>query len=98
MMTPREFTVRARDGYDVPLEIFEVAAPRARVLMLPALGIQARLYRRLGASLAGSGVSMTSLEQRGHGRSALRPSKRCDCGFREWRVLARENRYSACGM
>jgi len=83
-MTPQEITVRAPDGYDVPLEVFEVPAPQARVLMLPALGIQARLYRRLGASLAGSGLSMTSLEQRGHGRSALRPSKHCDFGFREW--------------
>lgn len=83
-MTPQEITVRAPDGYDVPLEVFEAPAPRARVLMLPALGIQARLYRKLGAALAGSGVSMTSLEQRGHGRSALRPSRECDFGFREW--------------
>ena len=83
-MTPLEITVGASDGYDVPLEVFEAPAPRARVLMLPALGIQARLYRRLGASLASSGVSMASLEQRGHGRSALRPSRRCDFGFREW--------------
>lgn len=83
-MTPQEITVRAPDGYDVPLEVFEVPAPRARMLMLPALGIQARLYRRLGAVLAGSGVSMTSLEQRGHGRSTLRPSNHCDFGFREW--------------
>lgn len=83
-MTPQEITVRAPDGYEVPLEVFEAPSPRARVLMLPALGIQARLYRKLGASLAGSGVGMTSLEQRGHGRSALRPSRRCDFGFREW--------------
>jgi predicted alpha/beta hydrolase len=84
MMTPQEITVRASDGYDVPLEVFEAPAPRARVLMLPALGIQARLYRRLGAVLADSRISMTALEQRGHGRSALRPSRRCDFGFREW--------------
>lgn len=80
----QEITVPARDGYLVPLEVFEVAEPRANLLMLPALGIQARLYRRLGTQLAESGIAMTALEQRGHGRSALRPSRRCDFGFREW--------------
>ena len=80
----QEITVPAPDGYQVPLETFEVADPRAAVLMLPALGIQARLYRRLGALLAESGIGMAALEQRGHGRSSLRPSRRCDYGFREW--------------
>ena len=82
--TPQEITVRASDGYEVPLEVFESPAPRARLLILPALGIQARLYRRLGAQLADCGISTVALEQRGHGRSALRPSRRCDFGFREW--------------
>jgi predicted alpha/beta hydrolase len=82
--TPQEIFVRASDGYEVPLEVFEAAAPRARLLVLPALGIQARLYRRLGAQLADCGISTVALEQRGHGRSALRPSRGCDFGFREW--------------
>jgi predicted alpha/beta hydrolase len=79
-----EITVPATDGYRVPLEVSEAAEPSARLLLLPALGIQARLYRRLGAQLAASGISMTALEQRGHGRSALRPSRSCDYGFSEW--------------
>jgi predicted alpha/beta hydrolase len=79
-----EITVPAPDGYIVPLEVSEAADPSARLLLLPALGIQARLYRKLGALLAGSGISTTALEQRGHGRSALRPSRRCDYGFSEW--------------
>ena len=82
--TLQELTVRAPDGVDVPLEVYEPVHPRARVLMLPALGIQARLYRRLGGLLAEAGIGMTALEQRGHGRSALRASRRCDFGFREW--------------
>ena len=80
----QEISVPTPDGYQVPLEVFEAAEPRAQLLMLPALGIQARLYRRLGALLAGSGIGMAALEQRGHGRSSLRPSRRCDFGFREW--------------
>lgn len=80
----QEISVPAPDGYQVPLEVFEVPDPRATLLMLPALGIQARLYRRLGSLLAESGIGMTALEQRGHGRSNLRPSRRCNFGFREW--------------
>ncbi|MCM2310943.1 MAG: alpha/beta fold hydrolase [Steroidobacteraceae bacterium] len=83
-MNPQELTVRASDGYEVPLEVFESPTPKARLLLLPALGIQARLYRRLGALLADSGISVMALEQRGHGRSALRPARDCDFGFREW--------------
>ncbi len=82
--TFHELSIPAPDGVDVPLEVFEATRPRARLLMLPALGIQARLYRRLGGLLAEAGIGMTALEQRGHGRSALRPSRHCDFGFREW--------------
>jgi predicted alpha/beta hydrolase len=82
--TLQEVSVRAPDGYEVPLEVFEAPDPRARLLMLPALGIQARLYRKMGVVLAETGISMTALEQRGHGRSVLRPSRSCDYGFREW--------------
>lgn len=74
----------APDGYLVPLEVFDPPAPIARVLLLPALGIQARLYRRLGGRLAAAGLGFAALEQRGHGRSALRASRACDFGFREW--------------
>jgi predicted alpha/beta hydrolase len=83
-VNPQELTVRASDGYEVPLEVCESSTPKARLLLLPALGIQARLYRKLGALLADSGISVVALEQRGHGRSALRPARGCDFGFREW--------------
>lgn len=83
-MIQQEIAASASDGYSVPLEFFEAAEPRARLLMLPALGIQARLYRKLGSVLAEQGISVLALEQRGHGRSALRPSRSCDFGFREW--------------
>jgi len=80
----QEITVRASDGYDVPLEIFEARDPVARLLVLPALGVRARLYRDLAALLAAGGIDAAVMEQRGHGRSALRPSRHCDYGFREW--------------
>lgn len=83
-MNLEEITVPATGGYDVPLEVFEAHEPLARLLVLPALGVQARLYRKLCERLAGAGISATAMEQRGHGRSALRPSWSCDYGFREW--------------
>ena len=83
-MPLQEITVPASDGYPVPLEVFEAPDPQASLLVLPALGIQARLYRRLAARLSDAGISTAILEQRGHGRSALRASRRCDYGFREW--------------
>jgi len=80
----REINVKTSDGYEVPLEFFGAERPEAKLLILPALGIQARLYRKLGAALAESGISTAAMEQRGHGRSSLRPSRSCDYGFREW--------------
>jgi predicted alpha/beta hydrolase len=84
LVSVQEITTQAADGYEVPLEFFPATAPRAQLLVLPALGIQARLYRRLGALLAEAGINTAAMEQRGHGRSALRPSRQCDYGFREW--------------
>ena len=80
----QQIDVKASDGYEVPLEFFSAEQPGAKLLILPALGVQARLYRRLGAVLAESGISTVAMEQRGHGRSSLRPSRSCDYGFREW--------------
>jgi predicted alpha/beta hydrolase len=83
-MLLQEITVPADDGYDVPLEFFEATDPKASLLVLPALGIQARLYRKLGSRLSEAGIRTVTLEQRGHGRSRLRASRSCDYGFREW--------------
>jgi predicted alpha/beta hydrolase len=83
-MPMQEVTVPADDGYEVPLEFFEATDPKASLLVLPALGIQARLYRKLGSRLSEAGIRTVTLEQRGHGRSRLRASRSCDYGFREW--------------
>jgi predicted alpha/beta hydrolase len=80
----QEINIATAGGYEVPLEYFVAAQPIAKLLILPALGIEARLYRKLGAMLAQSGITVATLEQRGHGRSSLRPSRSCDFGFKEW--------------
>lgn len=75
-------------GYELPLLHHPAhgaqAGPAAEVLLLPALGMQARFYRPLAEHLAAAGFATTRFEQRGHGHSALRPSRRSDWGFREW--------------
>lgn len=79
-----EVSIATPDGYQVPLEVFAAAEPRAMLLLLPALGVQARLYRKFASALADEGVTTMLLEQRGHGRSALQPSRDVDYGFKEW--------------
>lgn len=71
-------------GYQVPLLTTAPAAPRAHILFLPALGVPAGFYAPLATALCERGFAVTRLEQRGHGHSALRASRKVDFGFREW--------------
>jgi predicted alpha/beta hydrolase len=77
---PQVITPVASDGVGVPLQRFAAAQPRAALLLLPALGVRARLYRHYAAGLAAQGVSCWVMEQRGHGDSPLRAS-----GRQRWR-------------
>lgn len=74
----------AGDGVRVPLTWFPAARPRARAVVMPALGIQAKLYFPLASALAASGCSVLVLEQRGHGRSALRARRGSRYGLSEF--------------
>lgn len=81
---PKEVSVTAADGVTVPLNLFETAAPRAAVLVMPALGIQAKLYAPLAAALASAGCFVAVLEQRGHGRSPLRARRGSTFGMADF--------------
>lgn len=61
------------DGTVVPLYWYKADKPEYCILLSPAVGIQAKLYQKLAAELAGQGCSTCLLEQRGHGLSPLRP-------------------------
>lgn len=81
----QELAIKASSsGYSVPLDYFPAREARAHILLLPALGVQAKLYHALAEKLAESGISTLVMEQRGHGRSAWRASKSCNYGFKEW--------------
>lgn len=72
------------DGYEVPLMVGDAREGRASVLVLPALGTRASYYEAFGAALQERGLQVALFEPRGHGESALRPSRQSDWGFREW--------------
>ena len=68
--------ISAPDGTDIPVYWHPADTPRCVLLLLPALGIQARLYQALAQGLAQRGCATALLEQRGHGLSPLRASHR----------------------
>lgn len=70
-------------GYRVPLNWYPAAPARASVVLMAALGVGARFYQPLAMALQQGGLNVALVEQRGHGDSRLRPSRRCDFGFRE---------------
>lgn len=70
-------------GYQVPVRWFHHPDARASVIFMAALGIASRFYVPLAEALHGLGLNVLLLEQRGHGDSPVRPSRKIDFGFRE---------------
>ncbi|MCA9522679.1 MAG: alpha/beta fold hydrolase [Myxococcales bacterium] len=67
----------------IPIDWHPSTAPRASAIILPALGTRARSYVAFAEELARSAFDVVVVEQRGHGRSAVRPSRAVDFGYRE---------------
>jgi predicted alpha/beta hydrolase len=58
-------------------------AARAVVLIMPAMGVDARYYEPLAIELARRGYAVARAELRGHGASPVRAGRRLDFGYRE---------------
>jgi predicted alpha/beta hydrolase len=82
-MTSTTLDIQARDGHRWQLIARLPANPVARLLWLPALGVAARHYEPFADALAAAGVAVFVHEWRGNGSSSLRPSRKCDWGYRE---------------
>lgn len=83
-MTDWDF-VTSNDGTEVPLKHFPAKGVDAPVfLMLPALGVEARFYRRLAEGIAATGVTTVLMEQRGHGKSRVRAKRGDSFGYRDF--------------
>jgi len=84
-MSAETWQLDTASTYSVPVGWYAaVGVPaRANVVLMAALGVAAGFYRKFAADLAGRGFNVALMEQRGHGDSALRPSRRQDWGFAE---------------
>jgi predicted alpha/beta hydrolase len=78
-----EWPVRASDGHELELLVHRPEAPKAMVLFMCALGVEASYYQRFGEMMASSGIALVMCDLRGNGTSRLRPSRSVDFGYRE---------------
>jgi len=77
--------IKAAGGIDVPLTFFEGGCvPTSVLLVLPALGVKARFYRRFAEGLSEHGISVLLFEQRGHGDSPYRAARGKDFGYADY--------------
>jgi len=75
--------VSSSDQYQVPVSWYPAENANANIVVMAALGVGARFYQPLAVALQQAGINVALVEQRGHGDSALRPSRKVDFGFRE---------------
>ncbi len=83
MIQARVLPVDTGDGHAAELIARVPAAPRMRLLWLPAMGVAARHYLPLADALAARGVAVFLHEWRGNGSSTLRAGRDGDWGYRE---------------
>ncbi|MFN3714071.1 MAG: alpha/beta fold hydrolase [Alcanivoracaceae bacterium] len=82
-MTVDRWDLPVGGDYRVPVSWYPAARPRATIVLMAALGVGARFYQPLAVALQKADLNVALVEQRGHGDSALRPSRRVNFGFRE---------------
>ncbi|UTW56717.1 alpha/beta fold hydrolase [Kordiimonas sp. SCSIO 12610] len=71
-------------GAEIPVASYPVQNARGILLMLPAMGVRASFYRPMAEALNQQGVSVFLMEQRGHGQSPYRASRKTDFTCREY--------------
>jgi predicted alpha/beta hydrolase len=78
-----DIDTQAVDGHRWTTRCWPAATPTLGLLWIPALGVPAIKYERFALALAGRGITVAVHEWRGNDTSSLRPSRRCDWGYRE---------------
>ncbi len=73
----------APDGAKSEARFFKAEAEGPGLLVLPAMGVNARAYDRLGEELAAAGITTLIVELRGGGTSSLRAKRGVDFGYAE---------------
>jgi predicted alpha/beta hydrolase len=80
---PERWRVRARDGHEFELFAETPDRPRAALLFLSALGVEASYYRPFAEAMRDEGTLVALCDLRGNGTSNIRPRRGVDFGYRE---------------
>ena len=81
----KNYQIVAAEDVVVPLVEYPVKGiAKAVFLVLPAMGVKASLYKRLGEDLAQKDVAVVTFEQRGHGESPYRASRGAKFGYLDY--------------
>lgn len=82
---PESVHVRARDGYELAGDLFlPPGAPRAAVLVAPAMGVPRGFYAPFAAFLARQGMAALTLDYRGIGGSRRGGLRGLGASLRDW--------------
>jgi len=68
-------------GQPLPARLFRGVSGAPALVVAPALGTPAGVYRRLATALAGQGINVLLADLRGIGDSPFRASRRCGWGY-----------------
>ncbi len=85
----RDLIVRAADGWALAADLLEPAAdaPRAAVLIAPALGVRRGFYRPFATHLAAGGLATLVIDYRGMGDSRPVSLRTFDASLHDWADL-----------
>ncbi len=83
MSTSDKWPVTTNDGHELELLVELPDAPRAVLLFVCALGVEASYYEEFARAMAARGVALAMCDLRGNGTSSLRPRRGVDFGYRE---------------
>ena len=75
--------IQSNTAYQIPFYWFCNEKAKVNLVLMAALGVPARFYLPLAETLHKHGVNVLLLEQRGHGKSALRAKRHQNYGFKE---------------
>ncbi len=82
-MNPERFPVVAADGHRYAIDSYAVDKAPGVVLVLPAMGVEAAYYRPVVEQIVDAGLSVVSVDLRGHGLSEVRARRGVDYGYHE---------------
>ncbi len=80
---PTPLELELSHGVRVVARSWSCSAPRATVLVLPALGVRASFYKTVAGQLCERGFAVTTIDHRGHGESSVAVRRDTDFGYAE---------------